>query len=94
MSHIRSQHERLDPARSVVDKFRIGRVSGAHVLAPIIGRDKTTILKWMYPREARGTGGLIPSRYHVPILKAAHERGIPLNAAELSGFSEANQSAA
>ena len=43
---------------------------------------RSTIWRWGQP-VPKGTGGLIPSRYHAPLLRMAAERSIVLTADDL-----------
>lgn len=43
---------------------------------------ESTIWRWAQPRP-RGTGGLIPSRYHAPLLALAERIGVDLTATDL-----------
>ena len=79
------RREHLPPARDVIAKFRRDRRSGVTVLSDILGMNAGLMYFWMYEKNVGGTGGLIPSRYHGPILRAAREAGIALTAAELIG---------
>lgn len=43
---------------------------------------ESTIWRWAQ-KCPRGTGGLIPSRYHAPLLAMAKRRGVDLTATDL-----------
>ena len=47
-----------------------------------LGVSRSTCWRWSQPIP-KGTGGLIPSRYHLPLLRLAGERGVELTAADL-----------
>ena len=47
-----------------------------------LGVSRSTIWRWGQP-VPKGTGGLIPSRYHAPLLSMARERSIILTADDL-----------
>ena len=79
----------LAPARVVVAKFGIGKLNGAKVVAEIAGVHVTRVYRWMRAKEAGGTGGLIPSRYHSCLLNGARDRGVTLTAEELIGAASA-----
>ena len=85
---------KLDPARSVIERFRSSEMSGERVIAELCGVDRTTVYNWMAPREKRGTDGLIPSRYHAAILLGAREKNIQLPAELLSGVARQEENAA
>ncbi len=68
----------MSPAELVIEKF-----GGARPLARELSIDHTSVLRWPKPREQRGSGGNIPSKYHAKILKLAEVHGIDLSANEL-----------
>ena len=63
----------LDPARSVIAKIGIDKVSD------ITGKHISRVYRWMYPKERGGTGGLIPQSDQPLILSYANETGIDLS---------------
>lgn len=73
----------LDPARTVIAKIS-GRDADksqsakAAKVAAILGLDRSTVYKWMMPREKKGTGGLVPARYHAELLAYARAHRIKL----------------
>jgi putative alpha-1,2-mannosidase len=56
----------------------IERFGGAPKVAEIVGTERTAVYKWTYPRERGGSDGLIPSKYHAILLRAAKERKLKL----------------
>lgn len=64
----------IDPARTVIEK-----VGGVDVASALTGRHVSRIYRWMSPREAGGTGGLIPQPEAVKLLDGARARGIALH---------------
>lgn len=36
---------------------------------------KSTVWRWSQPRKAGGTDGIVPARYHVPLLRLAQRLG-------------------
>ena len=56
----------------------IRKCGGAVAVARICGIDRTQVYRWTYPKERRGTGGVIPARHQAELLKRARERGIDL----------------
>lgn len=62
----------LDPARSVIAKIGIEKVS------EITGKHVSRVYRWMYPKGRGGTGGLIPQADQPAILSYANENGIEL----------------
>jgi hypothetical protein len=91
----RSRRERLDPAKSVVNKFKRYDpdkkrwVNGEYVLAERMGCSPSRILRWMYSADSAdggrtpGTGGLIPARRHPELLRIAADLGIKLEQRDL-----------
>lgn len=67
---------RITPGQLVNDLFR--RVD----LRRELGVSESTIWRWSQP-VPKGTGGLIPSRYHAPLLRIAHDRGVRITADDL-----------
>ncbi len=81
-----SKHSRwLAPAADIVMKFSTTNEAGATVIASNLSVDKSRVYRWMYAKDVRGTGGLIPAEYHRPILNAAKERNIALSADDIIG---------
>lgn len=70
--------EKLDPARTVIECFRTSDISGVREVAKITGLDRTSVQKWMWPKTRKGTGGLVPSKYHRVLREEAEQRGIEL----------------
>jgi hypothetical protein len=60
----------------------IARFGGVRPLARLLGLDHSSICRWTQ-KAPRGGGGLIPSRYHQPLLKLAEEKGVALSADDL-----------
>jgi hypothetical protein len=61
---------KLDPAASIVYKFRRDKQTGEAVLGPLIGLDRTTIYRWQRPLEDGGSGGIIPAKHIRSIINA------------------------
>ena len=53
-------------------------VGGHKPVAKICGVDLAYVYRWTYPKERRGTNGLIPVRFHKPLISGAKEMGIDL----------------
>lgn len=66
----------ISPGKIINDQFR--RVDVARAL----GVSESTVWRWSQSTE-RGTGGLIPAKYHQPLLRLAREKGIKLTADDL-----------
>lgn len=65
-------------AARIVDKF-----GGATALANLLNCHVTRIYRWTYPVERGGTGGLVPQRHHVALLKLAKHHNVKLRPADL-----------
>lgn len=63
----------LDPARSIID-----RLGGAHAVAAMTGRHVTRVRRWTYPRERRGSDGIIPLPEALKIIENAADGKIGL----------------
>lgn len=75
----------------------IGRVAPGEVILSEIGLiptleglkpefpnlSKSTVWRWGQSREAGGTGGIVPSRYHLPLLRLAQRLGRRLTTDDL-----------
>jgi len=67
----------MKPAHLVVKRF-----GGIRPLARALGIDHSAVHRWTTDKP-KGTGGLVPSRHHLPLLKISAERGIDLTATDL-----------
>ena len=91
----RPRRERLDPAKSVVEKFAMYDpnknrvVPGEYILAKEMGCNPSVILRWMYSVDMAdggrtpGTGGRIPVSRHADLLAVATRLGVKLDQSEL-----------
>jgi hypothetical protein len=67
----------MEPAHSIIK-----RLGGEATVAKVTGTAFTAPYRWQYPKEKGGTGGLIPQKYHLPLLDYARANDIPLTAAD------------
>lgn len=70
----------VSQAERIIDKFG-GVPALLQVLNeadPSITWNKSSIYRWLYPKEKGGTGGVIPTRAMVPLFRAARLAGIIL----------------
>jgi hypothetical protein len=67
------EHEYLEPAASIIDKL-----GGVDAAAEAAGVDRSRVRRWRSAKDKGGTGGLIPSRHHQPLMQWAREKGRPL----------------
>lgn len=51
---------------------------GARKVAALAGRSYGRVLRWTYPKDRGGTGGLIPAEVQQDLLRAARAEGISL----------------
>jgi hypothetical protein len=63
----------MEPARTIIELL-----GGYRSVASITGHHPTRVLRWTYPVERGGTGGLIPARYQQFLLAHAKRAGIDL----------------
>jgi len=74
----------LEPAATVVRLL-----GGPTKVSRIIGIHRTKVSNWMRPKDHGGTGGIIPQRHHVAILRAAKDAGLPITAEDFLPHTEA-----
>lgn len=60
----------------------VNRELGMTAPAKACGVSLTTVWRWAQERP-KGTGGVVPSRYHVSLLQLAHQRGVRLTPDDL-----------
>ncbi|WP_036010625.1 hypothetical protein [Bradyrhizobium yuanmingense] len=65
----------LEPAATIV-----ARLGGPAVVAGVVSVHRTRVSNWKRPKEKGGTGGLIPQKYHRPLLDYAARNEIDLKA--------------
>lgn len=65
----------MEPASTIISKL-----GGPSRLARELGLHRVTVAKWKRPREAGGTGGMIPNRHMRAILNAARDSGVEISA--------------
>jgi hypothetical protein len=72
----------VPPGKVVLDE--IGLVPTVEGLRSEFPRlSKSTVWRWAQPREVGGTDGIIPSRYHLPLLRLSQRMGRKLSADDL-----------
>ncbi len=69
---------RLTPAEYVIRTF-----GGATRLAKALGRNRSAVTKWPYPRRRDGCDGKIPTSLQKKILDLALERGLDVTPSDL-----------
>lgn len=72
------------PASVVMETF-----GGARAVGRLLGIQHTSVLLWDKPRPG-GSGGLVPSIHHVPLLQAARDQGVSLSEHDLVWGREAS----
>jgi hypothetical protein len=65
----------MEPASTIITKL-----GGPARLARELNLHRVTVAKWKRPREAGGTGGLIPNRHTRAILNLARDSGVEITA--------------
>ncbi len=65
----------LEPAASIIDRF-----GGQVVVQEITGASRTRVYRWTQPKEAGGTGGMVPVDSAIKLLRYAREHGISVTA--------------
>ena len=60
-------------AHNIMDLF-----GGAASLAKAINLPYATVYRWQLPKEQGGTDGLVPSKHHLPIIRAARLQDIDI----------------
>lgn len=73
-----TNHAPLPVAQAVIQTL-----GGVGITAAVCRVTHPTVCAWKRPRSKKGTGGLIPARYHAPILAYARAHDIPLTPADL-----------
>lgn len=68
-----SRRKHLDPARTVIQRFcGNGKLAqGIDRVAEIVGRDRSSVYRWMLPVEDGGTGGFIPAQAQLRLAEYA-----------------------
>jgi transposase len=69
------------PAQAVIEAFG----SNAEV-SRILDVSKSTITRWGYNKEHRGTNGFVPQKYWPTLLAVARKRKIKLRLRDLAGL--------
>lgn len=76
-----SKRQSKSPAQSVIDAFG----SNAEV-SRVLSISKSTITRWGYEKQNKGTDGRIPQKYWPTLLATARKRKIKLSLRDLAGF--------
>lgn len=61
-------------AQNIISKF-----GGAQVLAELLNINVSNVHRWTYPKSRGGTGGVIPTRHQLKILKIGKKKKIKVN---------------
>lgn len=73
---------KLTPGQVILDEIGLmPAVDGLQEDFP--GLNKSTVWRWSQPRDDGGTDGIVPSRYHLPLLRLAQRLGKRLSANDL-----------
>ncbi|MBR7654848.1 helix-turn-helix domain-containing protein [Brucella intermedia GD04153] len=65
----------MEPAKTIITTL-----GGPSAVATIAGVHRTRVSNWMRPKEAGGTGGVIPFKHVPALIGAAREKGISISA--------------
>ena len=68
----------MEPASNIVK-----RLGGVATLTRKLSVHRSRVHAWMRAKEAGGTGGTIPQRHHLAILRLAKEAGVKIRADDL-----------
>jgi hypothetical protein len=72
----------VPPGRVVIDELGLmPTVDGLRKEFPSLS--KSTVWRWAQPRDDGGTDGIVPSRYHRPLMRLAQQMGRKLTAEDL-----------
>ena len=67
----------LNPAHHVIQKH-----GGVHEVAALTGRHVSRVMRWSWPKERGGTGGLIPTDMQHLLMAGGRAKGVSLSAAD------------
>lgn len=76
-----SKKELKSPTQAVIDAFG----SNAEV-SRVLSVSKSTITRWGYDKQNKGTNGRIPQKYWPTLLAIARKRKIKLSLRDLAGL--------
>lgn len=83
--HGMANHDEVQPfAKNIIDK--VGGYERAQEAAGV--EEVSTVYRWTYPISKKGTGGIIPLKYHPKIIAWARRRRIALTAADFFALPE------
>ena len=68
----------MNPATEVLQKL-----GGPADTARALNVARQAVYRWTWPRERGGTGGTIPQKHHLSILRIAKERGVEISADDM-----------
>lgn len=72
----------VSPGQVVIDEIGLtATVQGLQTEFPTLS--KSTVWRWSQPRKAGGTDGIVPARYHRPLLRLAQRLGRTLSTDDL-----------
>lgn len=80
--------QRLAPAKDVIELL-----GGPTRASRLLGVAHSNVLRWMYPKDAGGTGGIIPQRHHEHIMTVARDDGVVLTPLNFYAKSEPSRAA-
>lgn len=75
-------YDTVSPGQVIIDELGlVAVVEGLRDEFPTLS--KSTVWRWSQRRSAGGTDGIIPSRYHLPLLRLAQRAGRSLTPDDL-----------
>lgn len=77
------QHPQLQPAVGIISKL-----GGPTAVARIAGVHRTRVSNWMRPRQAGGTGGVIPQKHIGKLIAHARANNIEIEPGAFLGLEE------
>lgn len=67
----------MEPAQTIVRSL-----GGPTIVAQELGIHRTRVSNWQRPREAGGTGGVVPQKHIPALIRLADVRGVKLSTAD------------
>lgn len=77
----------LEPAHTLILKFAPnGKLSaGIDLVAEVTGTDRTSVYRWMRPKDKGGTGGVVPTKKQQQLFEYARREHIPIQTSDFFG---------
>lgn len=77
----------LEPAHTLILKFAPnGKLSaGIDLVSAVTGTDRTSVYRWMKPKDKGGTGGIVPTKKQQQLFEYAQKNRIPIQTSDFFG---------